>query len=189
MTGMPRPVDDLQADDPLPVKPETNEFEALDFLVGNRGYGFTPSEVAERTSVRETSATKTMARLYDKGLVERTDGAYFVDPERAKDLQRRLESIDNAVRLHDTDPDDAADVPGWEDVGPTLSPAPDVSSGGVPSTEPNSFPEVPPFPEPTASAESDVSHDLPSAETEDEPLTPEKAAALVHRLASDSSDE
>ena len=119
---MPRKVDELRSRDSFPVTPGTNEYDALSFLVRNRDYGFTPAEIADRTDVAETSASKTMARLFEKGLVERIQGVYFVDPDRAADLQRRLESIDAAARLHESATDDAYAEPGWEDKVPSLAP-------------------------------------------------------------------
>lgn len=108
MTSMPRHVDELRNGDPFPVKPETNEYEALSFLVRNREYGFRPSEIAEQTDINETSASKTMARLFEKGLVKRAEGLYYVDPDRAGELKQRLDSLDAAVRLFETAPDDDA---------------------------------------------------------------------------------
>lgn len=120
---MPRHVSELRNGDPFPVKPETNEYEALSFLVRNREYGFTPVEVADRTGISDASASKTMARLFEKGLVERSEGIYYVEPDRADDLKQRLDSIDAAARLHDTaPPDDAYADAGWEDNVPSIDP-------------------------------------------------------------------
>ena len=85
---MPRHIKALRDNDPFPVKPETNEYEALSFLVRNREYGFTPSEIAERTTIPEASVSKTMVRLFEKGLVKRSQGAYFVDPADADELKK-----------------------------------------------------------------------------------------------------
>ena len=120
---MPRKVEELRSSTPFPVTPGTNEYDALSFLVRNRDYGFTPTEIATRTDVAVTSASKTMTRLFDKGLVERVQGVYFVDPDRGDDLQRRLESIDAAERLHESAPEDAYAEPGWEDQVPSIAPA------------------------------------------------------------------
>jgi DNA-binding transcriptional ArsR family regulator len=103
------------------VKPETNEYEALSFLVRNRDYGFRPSEIAEQTAISKASASKTMARLFEKGLVERSEGLYYVDPDCAGELKQRLDSLDAAVRLFDTAPaDDAYTEPGWEETLPSI---------------------------------------------------------------------
>ena len=113
---MPRRVDELRDGEPFPIKPDTNEHEALSFLLSNRQYGFTPTEIADRTTISEASASKTMTRLFDKGLVDRSQGVYYADPDRADDLKRRLDSLDAAVRLHERAPDDDAYAePGWDD--------------------------------------------------------------------------
>ena len=120
---MPRHVDELRDGEPFPIKPGTNEHEALSFLVSNREYGFTPTEIADRTTISEASASKTMTRLFDKGLVDRSQGVYYTDPDRTDDLKRRLDSLNAAVRLHETAPDDNAYTePGWEEDVSSIDP-------------------------------------------------------------------
>jgi len=117
---MPVPVDDLTNNNPYPVKPDTNEYEVLSFLVANHKYGFTPSEVAARTDLSETSASKAMARLFEDGLVERAETIYYIDPHRADELKQRLAALESAARLFETAPDDAYAKQGWEQEVPSL---------------------------------------------------------------------
>lgn len=100
----------------FPVIPETDEYDTLSFLVRNRGKKFDPSEITAYTTISKASASKTLTRLFEKGLVKRTQGTYYVELDRAEDLKHRLESVDAAKLLHDTVPDDdpyTADD--WED--------------------------------------------------------------------------
>ena len=121
---MPIHVRELTNDEPFPVKPETNEYEALRFLLYHREYGFTPSEIADQTDISKSSASKTMTRLFEKGLVERSQGAYYVDPDRAERLKQRLESLDSVVQLFESAPtDDAYAEEGWEDKVPSIDPS------------------------------------------------------------------
>lgn len=108
---MPRHVDDLRTSDSFPVKPGTNEYHALSFPVANQEVGFTPA-----------SASKTMTRLFEKGLIERAQGTYYVEPERADELKRRLNSLDPTARLFETAPDDDHAEPGWEDEVSSIDP-------------------------------------------------------------------
>lgn len=117
---MPRHVDELENEDPFQVKPDTNEYTALSFLVSNREFGFTPAEIAARTAVPEASASKTMTRLFEKGVVERSQGTYYVDPGLAEDLERRLDSIDAAIRFFEQAPEDAYAESGWESRIPSI---------------------------------------------------------------------
>ena len=120
---MPIHIDDLTNDEPFPVKPETNEYEALSFLVAHREYGFTPSEIAAHTEINESSASKTMARLFEKGLLERADGAYYAPPDRADKLKQRLKSLDSASQLFESVPnDDVYAEDGWEDELSSIDP-------------------------------------------------------------------
>lgn len=98
---VPVPVDQLQARkrESFPVKPGTNEAEALRFLAANPEYGWPPKKIARLTSVSEKSITKTTARLYEKGLVERESGYYFVPQKRLKEIQGYLGDLHNVEEL------------------------------------------------------------------------------------------
>ncbi|MGB9960749.1 MarR family transcriptional regulator (plasmid) [Halobacterium sp. MBLA0001] len=123
---MPVPVDELTDDEPFPVTPDTNEYEALAFLVRHHEYGFSPREIADRTAINESSVAKTMRHLKEKGLVEGSDGIYYVDPVRVETLTARLTSVDAVVRLFEGTPDDDAYAEaGWEEQVPPID-----SSGG-----------------------------------------------------------
>ena len=50
---MPRYIDELTRDETFPVKPETNEYTALSFLLQHREYGFSPTEIAEQTGATD----------------------------------------------------------------------------------------------------------------------------------------
>lgn len=136
---MPIHVDDLKNDEPFPVKPDTNEYEALSFLVAHREYGFTPSEIADHTDIDGASASKTMVRLFEKGLVERSEGAYYAPPDRVDTLKQRLESLDSASQLFESVPnDDVYAEEGWEDEVPSIDPEQEAATpheGDSTSTE------------------------------------------------------
>ena len=120
---MPIHVDDLKNDEPFPVKPDTNEYEALSFLVAHREYGFTPSEIADHTDIDGASASKTMVRLFEKGLVERSEGTYYAPPDRVDTLKQRLESLNSASQLFASVPNgDVYAEERWEDEVPSIDP-------------------------------------------------------------------
>lgn len=109
----PVPVEELRAreDAEFPVKPGTNEEDALRFLAANPDFGWPPKTIADRTEIPESSATKTAARLYEKGLVDRSAGYYFVVPERLDEIQGFLGDLHHLVEL--------AGEPGQDPVHPT----------------------------------------------------------------------
>ncbi|CAP15260.1 HTH domain protein (plasmid) [Halobacterium salinarum R1] len=108
-------MDDPRDDTPYVVIPDTDEYYALGFLVPNRGEQFTPSEIAASTDMSEADAADTMTTLFEDDLVERSQGTYYVPVDRAEELQRRLESVDAAAKVHENAPDDAYAVEGWEE--------------------------------------------------------------------------
>lgn len=114
----PVPVEELKAreDGDFPVKPETNEEVALRFLAANPDYGWPPKEIAKRTVVPEASITKTTARLYEKGLVDRSSGYYFVAPARLDAIQGFLGDLHQLAEM--------AGEPGQEPVHPAGRTAP-----------------------------------------------------------------
>jgi len=119
---MPVPVDELTTDDRFPIKPDTNEYCALSFLVAHREYGFTPREIADRTALSKTAVSNTMARLFEYGLIERADNVYYVDPSRASELKRRLESLDSLVQFFESAPDDSYAEEVWKRELPIFDP-------------------------------------------------------------------
>lgn len=120
---MPVPVDELTNGDPFPVKPDTNEYEALSFLVAHHEYGYTLSEIAARTDLSKANTSKTMARLLENGLAERAENIYYINPRRADELKQRLESLDSAVQLFESIPtDDIYAEEGWEQELPSIDP-------------------------------------------------------------------
>jgi len=101
---------------PFPVIPGTDEYEALSFLVSNRGDEFAPSEIAAQMDISETIASTALTHLFEKEIIECSQGTYYVDLDDAKELQYRLESIDATERLHDAAPnDDIYAVTDWEE--------------------------------------------------------------------------
>ena len=120
---MPVPVDELTADEPFPVKPESNEYKALSFLVTHYEYGFTPREIAARTALDKTTAVNALARLFENELINRADDVYYIEPHQVEELKHRLESLDSAVRLFEATPnDDSYAEEGWEQEVPSIDP-------------------------------------------------------------------
>jgi len=112
---------DHRTDDSYIVQPGTDEYDVISFLVHNRRYRFTLSELASALHINEERISEIVSHFLETGIVERVQERYYVDIESAKDLQQRLESIDAAERLHNTAPDDDAYAEqGWENELPSL---------------------------------------------------------------------
>ncbi|MBO4249486.1 MarR family transcriptional regulator [Halomicrobium sp. IBSBa] len=95
-------VDELQereaAELDFPINPGTNEETALRFLAANPEFGWPPAKIADRTDINEGSVTKTMQRLYEKNLVDRISGRYFVNPELQEEITGLLGDLHNVAQ-------------------------------------------------------------------------------------------
>lgn len=75
---MPIDIDQFEAGDGVPVRPETNKGRVLAFLAANPEQAFRPSEVAEGAGVNPNSVGTVLSRLEDDGLVRHRDGYWAV---------------------------------------------------------------------------------------------------------------
>lgn len=72
------PIELSHPDDPdLNVRPGTNEATLLKFLYRHRRYGFTPKELSDETAVAYSSIQKTLDRLREKSLIDKTTDGYY----------------------------------------------------------------------------------------------------------------
>lgn len=125
----PVPVEELRAraGADFPVKPGTNEEVALRFLAANPDYGWPPSAIANRTEIPQTSATKTATRLYEKGLVDRSAGYYFVLPERLDEIQGFLGDLGQLADLAGEPDQEPVHPPGHTERDRTASEPPSAA--------------------------------------------------------------
>ena len=65
------------SNEPINVRPGTNEADILKLLYTTPHLGFTPSEIEDQTGMAAGSVTTTLTRLLDKGYIGKTsDGLY-----------------------------------------------------------------------------------------------------------------
>lgn len=79
---MPIDVDLLERGAAPPVKPNTNEHALLTVLADHPDKGFTTSELAALADVSAGSASKSLGRLSEKGLVRKLDGYWAIADDR-----------------------------------------------------------------------------------------------------------
>ncbi|MFC4986791.1 MarR family transcriptional regulator [Saliphagus infecundisoli] len=122
-------------DDPIDVRPGTNEARVLAVLSKYPNTAFTKTELAEHADVKQTSVYKTVDRLVEKGVIERhSDGDHVhINHDRRDAIYRRLRSFKDAntlERMFDDDyfeenPNWASDLP---DLGQERLPQPNVDA-------------------------------------------------------------
>lgn len=110
-------------DEPIDVRPGTNEARVLAVLARYPNAAFTKTELAERADVKKTSIYKTVDRLLEKGLVEwHADGEHVhIDQDRRDAIYRRLRSFRDSKTFDRVFDDDYfAENPDWADDLPDL---------------------------------------------------------------------
>lgn len=158
---MPREVEGLRDEGPFPVKPQTDEYRVLSFLVQKWEYAFTPDEIVSETGIDKPVVLNILSHFLEKEMIEQTEDLYYLRSDQVDVLKRRLDSVDAAVRLFEAAPgDDAYAEEGWENSLPSI----DTDQG---DTEPE-----------------------PSESDESEPRDiSEEAAALIDRLSEERESE
>ena len=114
-------------DEPIDVRPGTNEARVLAVLTKHPNTAFTKSELADHADVKQTSVYKTVDRLLEKGLIEwHVDGTHVhVDHDRRDAIYRRLRSFKDASTFERLfDGDYFADHADWDDDLPDLGKEP-----------------------------------------------------------------
>lgn len=114
-------------DDPIDVRPDTNEARVLAVLTKHPNTAFTKTELAEYADVKKTSVYKTVDRLLEKGLVEwHADGEHVhVNHDRRDAIYRRLRSFKDASTFERLFDDDYfAEHADWDDDLPDLGRGP-----------------------------------------------------------------
>jgi len=108
-------------DEPFPIKPETADYEVLRVLVTDYEDGATPAEIAANTELSTSRAAESLGALSKSALINHENGVYYVNPDQADRLKRRLESVDAVEHLFESTPDDVYGEPGWDDQVPSIS--------------------------------------------------------------------
>jgi len=103
---MPILLDDHDAD--LPLRPGTTKSDIAAFLYRHPEWGYSPREVTEALDVPHGTATTTLARLRDEGLVGKTDDGYYHALDDRSDVRRYVASLDQVDRLFGRHRDDDA---------------------------------------------------------------------------------
>ncbi len=114
-------------DEPVDVRPGTNEAQILAVLARHPNAAFTKTELGEYAGVKQTSVYKTVDRLLEKGLAEwHADGTHVhINHDRRDAIYRRLRSFEDAETFERLlGEDDFAANPDWDDDLPDLGKEP-----------------------------------------------------------------
>lgn len=149
---MAMPIEIHRDDDPIDVRPGTNEARVLAVFMKHPNTAFTKMELAERGDVKQTSVYKTVDRLLEKGLVEwHADGEHVhVNHDRRDAIYRRLRSFKDASTFERLFDDDYfAEHPDWDEDLPDLGeePLPPQDSDARPDDAESELDEIADLPD------------------------------------------
>ncbi len=114
---MPIDADALRDGDGLSVRPGTNEYALLAFLLQHRDLAYTPKELSDETDIPYGSVYPTLQRLEEKGFVEKVDRYWMaIDDDRIASKAASLVGLRTIAVREDEDeysqhPDWATDLP------------------------------------------------------------------------------
>lgn len=83
----------------IDVNSNTHQETALRFLASNSEMAYPPSFVAEHTDIGSNSVNKVLIRLFEKDLVERVRGRYFIPERRVDEIRGVLGDMHNIQEL------------------------------------------------------------------------------------------
>lgn len=101
----------LDTHDPdLELTPGTTKSDVVAFLYANPDLGYKPAEIRDELDIPRGTATATLTRLHDEGLVGKTKDGYYHALDRREDIHRYVTSLDQLDRLFDRPTEEATDA-------------------------------------------------------------------------------
>lgn len=100
---MPVDIQALEEADALPVKPGTNEHALLAVLADHADKAFTTSELASLADIANATASKSLSRLEEKGLVRKLEGYWAVADDRVATRVASILSLESIEARYGND--------------------------------------------------------------------------------------
>lgn len=102
-------------DDPITIRPETTKATIIELLYRDTNLGYTPAEIRTELDLPRGTASGTLSRLHDEGLVGKTGDGLYHGLDHREDLRRfarSLVSLETMLERHPEAAVDPADVEG-----------------------------------------------------------------------------
>lgn len=100
----------LDSHDPdLDLTPGTTKSDIVAFLYDNPDLGYKPAELRDYLDIPRGTATATLTRLCNEGLVGKTRDGYYHALDHREDLHRYVTSLDQLDRMFSRPSEGAAD--------------------------------------------------------------------------------
>jgi hypothetical protein len=80
-------------DDPITIRPETNEAKIIKLLYQDTNLGFTPAEIREELVLPRGTVSGTLSRLHDGVLIGKTSDGLYHGLDHREDLCRFAQSL------------------------------------------------------------------------------------------------
>lgn len=89
------------------LKPGTTKSDIVVFLYENLELAYRPSEIAEELDIPDGTASTTLLRLHEEGLVGRIEDGYYHGLDDREDLRRYPRSVTATIEMFETHPDES----------------------------------------------------------------------------------
>lgn len=127
-------------DDPITIRPETNKAKIIKLLYQDTNLGYTPAEIREALDLPRGSASTTLSRMHDEGLIGRTSDGLYHGLEHRNDIRRFARSLVSLDALLSRHPEAGVDPEDVDQTGESVKqeiPPERLQDSGIAHDEPS----------------------------------------------------
>lgn len=107
-------------DDPITIRPDTNKAKIIKLLYQDTNLGYTPAEIQKELDMPRGTASGTLSRLHDEGLIGKTSDGLYHGFEHREDLRRFAQSLVQLDTMFTRYPEAGIDPEDVEQTGETV---------------------------------------------------------------------
>lgn len=107
-------------DDPITIRPDTNKAKIIKLLYQDTNLGYTPAEIRKELDMPRGTASGTLSRLHEEGLIGKTSDGLYHGFEHRQDLRRFARSLVQLDTMFARHPEAGMDPEEVEQTGGTM---------------------------------------------------------------------
>lgn len=119
-TTMPIDLRRRDPDDPITIRPETTKAKIIKLLYQDTNLGYTPAEIRKELDLPRGTASGTLSRLHDEGLIGKTSDGLYHGLDHRDDLRRFAQSLISLDTMLSRHPEAGVDPEDVEQTGESV---------------------------------------------------------------------